>query len=120
MAETNISSGSRSAVGDVVGPIVQASTASIALVTGSALNASAYRSVAFTISVITNSVDYTIFGANVSDFSDEVIVQVATTVAAAATGSYAVPQAPFRYYRMKIIDTSGGSHGTATVNAVAK
>lgn len=104
----------------VTGAVVQASTASTAVASGSELDATQFGSVAYTISIATNNVNWSVFGANVSDYSDEVAVQAATQVNAGANGSYSVAQAPFRFYRAKIIDTVGGTHGTATINGAAK
>lgn len=104
----------------VTGALSQASTASTVVVTGSDMDATQFASVSYTIKVITNDVGWSVFGANVSDFTDEVAVQAATQVVAGAAGSYSVAQAPFRYYRVKVIDQVGGSHGTATVNGVRK
>jgi hypothetical protein len=79
-----------------------------------------WKSLAYTIAVATNSVDWTVFGANADDYSDEQVVQAEASVAAAATGTYAVAQAPYRYYRVKIKSTVPGDHGTATVRGIAK
>jgi len=104
----------------ITGALSQASTASTVAVTGSDLDATQFSSIAYTIVIATNAVKWSVFAANVSDFSDEVAVLSATTVASGAASSYSAALAPFRYYRVKIIDDSGGSHGTATVNGVAK
>lgn len=102
------------------GAVVQASTASTVVAAGSELDATQFGSVAYTISIATNNVNWSVFGANVSDYSDEVAVQTATQVNAGAVGSYAATVAVYRFYRAKIIDTVGGTHGTATINGVAK
>lgn len=120
MGVQNVTAGSRQVQIETVAPDAQASTASTAVVTGSEMDARPWRSVAYTIKVATNSVDWSVFGANASDYSDEVAVQAAATVAAGAASSYAVAQAPYSYYRVKIIDTSAPNHGTATVRGVMK
>jgi hypothetical protein len=79
-----------------------------------------WESLAYTIAVITNTVTWEVYGANASDYSDEQIVQAGAPVVATATGTYAVAQAPYRYYRVKIKSTVGGAHGTATVRGIAK
>lgn len=79
-----------------------------------------WLTLAYTIAVITNAVTWEIYGANASDYSDEQIVQVGASVAAAATGTFTATQAPYRYYRVKIKSTVPGSHGTATVRGIAK
>lgn len=77
-------------------------------------------SLSYTIKVITNSVDWTVFGANLSDYSDEQVVQAEAAVAAGASGKYTEPQATYRHYRTKIKATVGGNQGTATVVGIAK
>lgn len=98
----------------------QVSTNATVLVTNSEVDARGWRSLAYTISVITNAVTWSVWGANVSDYSDEVAVLAPVSVAGAANSSYSTSQAPFSFYRVKIIDTSGGSHGTATIGAIVK
>ena len=105
---------------DMVTPIAQASTSSDEVVSGSEIDARMWKSISYTIKVATNAVTWTVFGANTLDYSDEVVVQDAASVAASASGSYAAIQAPYAYYRVKIRDTVGGSHGTATVVGLAK
>ena len=79
-----------------------------------------WRSLSYTIVVATQAVNWSVFGANASDFSDEVAVLAAATVVAGATSSYASTQFPYAYARVKVIDTVGGVHGTATVYGIAK
>ncbi len=104
----------------VTGAIPQASTNATVVVAGAEIDATQFRSVCYTIAVATHDVDWSVFGANASDYSDEVAVLAATKVSAGANSSYSVAQAPFRYYRVKIVDDVGGTHGTATVNGIAK
>lgn len=103
---------------DLAEPAGQLSTGSYAVVTGSELDATVMRSVAYTIGIATNSVFWKVFGANASDYSDEVEVLAETSVAAGAFGSYAVAPPPFRFYRVKIKNNAGA--GTATVRGIAK
>lgn len=105
---------------EMVTPVAQASTASDVVVSGSEMDVRMWKSISYTIKVATNAVTWTVFGANASGYSDEVVVQDAASVAANASGSYAVTQAPYAYYRVKIRDTVGGNHGTATVVGLAK
>lgn len=102
------------------GTVTQTSTASTVVVTDSDLDARAYQTVAYTIKVTTNAIKWSVFGANESDYSDEVAVLAATTVASGASSSYTAAPAPFLYYRVKIIDDSGGVHGDVSVRGVAK
>jgi len=104
----------------VTGPVVQASTAATVVAAGAEIDATQLVSVCYTIIVATHDIDWSIFAANVNDYSDETAVLSATKVTAGSNSSYAVAQAPYRYYRVKIIDDVGGTHGTATVNGVAK
>ena len=103
-----------------VGPLSQASTNATAVVVGSGLDARNHATVCYTIAVATHDVDWSVFGANASDYSDEVAVLVATKVVAAAHSSYTAAPAPYSYYRVKIIDDAGGTHGTATVSGIVK
>ncbi len=97
----------------------QLSTASLVAITGATIDVSAWKSLSVTAIVITNDVDVKVFGANIADYSDETLITtLAPTTTAPAAVSYTPP--PFRYYRLKVIDHSGGSHGTATVNMFAK
>ena len=79
-----------------------------------------WLSLAYTISVITNDIDWTVFGANESDYSDEQIVQSEAQVNDGATGTYVKAQAPYRYYRLKIKSAVGGAHGVVTAVGIAK
>lgn len=79
-----------------------------------------YRSLSYTLLATVQTLKWTVYGANLSDYSDEVVVQSEATVAAAAVGSYAVTQAPFGFYRVKVANNAGGVVGTAAVNAYAK
>jgi len=101
-----------------VGP--QTSTSSTVVVSGAEIDATQYQTVCYTAICATNAVKWSVFGANVSDYSDEVAVLSATTINSGANASYTVSPAPFRYYRVKVIDDTGGVHGTITVNGVAK
>lgn len=105
---------------DRVAPVAQASVNADTVLAGSELDARAWRSLAYSIKVATQTVDWTVFGANSSDYSDEVVVQAEASVLAAAAGSYSTTQAPFAYYRVKIHSNVGGVHGTATLVGVLK
>lgn len=96
----------------------QASTNS--LVAMGAIDTGIAKSLVYTLSVITASVDWTVFGANASDYSDEVEVQAEAAVAAAGLGTYTTTQAIYRYYRAKIKSTVADTPGTATIRGVAK
>lgn len=85
-----------------------------------AIDAGPWRSLSYTAKVATNDVKWTVYGANISDYTDEVAVQSEATITAGAVGTYAVTQAPYRYYRAKIKDAVGGTHGTVTLNGIVK
>jgi hypothetical protein len=120
MTVKNIGVNDKNVYGDVVEPDAQTSTNSYVVVTGSGLNASPFQTASYTISVITNNIDWKVFGANNSDFSDEVEVMSETTVSAGANDSYSVSPAPYRYYRVKIVSSSTDTHGDATIHGLAK
>ena len=117
---SQIVAGTRAADILLTGPQSQASTNAYAAVAGADIDARAFRSVSYTITVVTHDVTWEVLGANVSDFSDAVVVQAGASVVAGGSSSYSVQQAPFSFYRVQIEDTVGGTHGTATVNGTAK
>ena len=41
-------------------------------------------------------------------------------MASGTASTYVVAQAPYAYYRVKIIDTVGNTHGTATLAGIVK
>lgn len=121
MSVTTVTAGGRRQVPiETVAPDPQASTNATVVVTGSGMDARPWTSLAYTVVVATNAIKWSVFGANAADYSDEVAVLSAATVAAGAGSSYSVSLAPFAYYRVKIIDDSGGVHGTATVRGIMK
>ena len=89
-------------------------------VVGSEIDASVYQSVSYSMAVATNDVQVGVYGANASDFSDEVAVDALASIAAGAQRSYAVSLAPYRFYRVKADPTVDATHGTVTVKGVAK
>jgi hypothetical protein len=104
-----------------VTPADQTTTNAYADVTGSTLDTLNYCSVSYTIVNVhaTLTIKWKVLGANISDFSDAVEIQAEATIAAnGGVGSYSVAQAPFRYYKIQVIDGSG--HGTARVRGLAK
>lgn len=120
MTESTVRSGTRQVQIETVAPDAQASTATAAVLTGSAIDARPWRSVAYTVKVASNTITWWVYGANSADYSDEVIVDGPSDVAASANDSYAVEQAPYGFYRLKIVDKVGGSHGTVTAHGIAK
>jgi hypothetical protein len=101
-------------------PAAQLSTNAYAVVAGSEMSMLDGICLTYTILIATQSVKWKVFGANLATFADEVEVQGEATVVAAASSSYAVTVAPYAYYRVKIVDAVGGTHGTATVTGIAK
>lgn len=120
LVPTTVPVGDHNVVVGTTAPTAQLSTAATVVVTGSDVDARGYSALAYTIIVATQDVSWSVFGANVSDFSDEKAVLTATQVVAGATGNYAVSPPPYGYYRSKIIDTAGGVHGSVTINIIAK
>ncbi len=105
-----------------VTPVAVETTDTYARVTGADLDTKFKKSVSFTIenTDVANSLDWRVIGANASDYSDAAIVQVEAAVAAAAFGSFAVTQAPYRYYGVEIKATVGASQGDGLVRGYAK
>lgn len=79
-----------------------------------------YQSLSITLLATVQTLKWTVYGANLSDYSDEVVVQAEAVVAADAVGSYTTTQAPFGFYRAKVANNAGGVVGTAQVQAYAK
>lgn len=119
MALTNVSCGSRTVQVDELTPVEQASTNAQVAVSGSRIDSRPWKSVCYTIKGKTETITWYVYGANSSDFSDEVSLYSADVIAG-ATDSYAVAQAPYAYYRVKIIDKVSGTHGAPTVYGIAK
>lgn len=118
MTVTTVETNGRQVQVDLVAPDALLSTDNYVAI--APIDARPWRSIAYTIAVITNDLKWTVYGANASDYSDEQEVQAEAVVAAAATGTYTVAQAPYAYYRAKIKANVGGSQGTATVRGIAK
>lgn len=105
---------------DIVGPINQAGTNSTAVVAGSEIDGTTWDTISYTIIVTTFGLTWSVFGANVSDYSDEVAVLAPAAVAAGNNSSYISIGLPYRFYRVKIVNTVGGQNGNANVNGIAK
>ena len=120
MTVATVVSGSRQVQIDQVAPAAQASVNAETVLAGSEMDMRAWRSLAYAVKVITNTITWWVYGANASDYSDEVIVNGPTDVLAAAASSYAVAQAPYAYYRAKIQSKVAGVHGTVTLGGIAK
>ena len=74
----------------------------------------------YTLTVATNNLKWTVYGANVAAFTDEVVVQAEATVNVGALGTYSTTQAVYRYYRAKIKAAVGAAQGTGTLTGVSK
>ncbi len=120
MAKIMVGDSHRIVAVEALTPDSQLSTNSYVVLTGSEIDVRPWKSLSYTILVATNDITWEVYGANRLDYSDEVIVQAGASVAAGAGSSYAVAQAPYSYYRVKIKSTAGGSHGTAGLYGIAK
>ncbi len=103
-----------------VSPAAQASVAGETVLAGSEMDTRAWKSLAYTLTNITETITYNVYGANASAYTDEVLVSGPTDILASAASSYAVAQAPYSYYRVKILDKVGGVHGTVTLRGICK
>lgn len=101
-------------------PAAQATTDSDAVLAGSELDARNYANIAYTLKAATNAITWTVFGANLKDFSDEVQVQAPASVAVGTVGSFAPAGAPYAFYRVKIRATTPESQGQGTLAGLAK
>ncbi len=120
MTLASVHTGGRAIPIDAVAPVAYTTTASTVVVTGSEIDARPWKSLSYTVVVATQAIKWSVWGANAADYSDEVAVLAAATVAAGAASSYSVVPPPFSYYRVKGIDDSGGVHGVMTVRGIAK
>ncbi len=103
-----------------VAPAAQASAQAETVLAGSEMDARPWKSLAYTLTNITQTITVNFYGANASDYSDEVLVSGPTDIAASAASSYAVEQAAYGFYRVKILDKVGGVHGTCTLRGICK
>jgi len=100
-------------------PVAQASAAAYADVAGSEADTLYFRSLSYTLINATQTITYQILGDNRSDYGSAVVIQTAD-ILAAGVATYAVAQAPYRYYKVQIKDKVGGVHGTTGVYGLAK
>lgn len=98
---------------------VQASVNAETLLAGSEIDARLFDSLAYSYQVATNTVTVNVYGALSSDFSDERQLQT-QNVAAAGINFYTTTPPLYAYYRVKILSTVGGAHGTVTLRGLAK
>ncbi len=120
MTTVMVMAGTRQVPIEIVTPDPQASVAVETVLAGSELDMRGWRSLAYTLKCADNTITYNVYGANASDYSDEVVVSGPTDILAGAASSYAVAQAPYAYYRVKILDKVGGAHGVVTLVGIAK
>jgi len=106
----------------VVTPVSQATAAAFADVAGSLLDTLHFGSVSYSILNThgANSLDWQVLASNDAAFAAAVIVDGPGAVAAGVADTYAVAQAPYRYYIVQVQDTAAGDHAAATVVGVAK
>ena len=102
-----------------VNPTAQDSVVAYADVAGSEIDSLYFKSVSYTLVNATETITYQILADNRSDYATAVVVQTAD-ILAAGTATYAVAQAPYRYYKVQIKDKVGGVHGTTGVYGLAK
>jgi hypothetical protein len=97
-------------------------TDTLSPVPGSDVDSTLFSTIGYTVQNTggTNTISFTVTGANRADFSDEVVVQASANVASNAAGSFSTFFAAFRYYRIKAKSTSGGNASTVQVAAVLK
>lgn len=98
-----------------LGPIQQASTDALAVVTGSSVNVSTSKAVRYGIEVSDQAVKWTVYGANLSNYSDEQVVRAEVSVAAGHTDHASFPSPAFSYYRVKIRSAATGQPGTVVL-----
>lgn len=98
---------------------VPSTTSTNTVVSGTSLDCQSASKLILAVAAATNSIKYSLFGANAADYSDEVSILGPTTVAAAAWDYQTVTSPTKRYYRVKVQDAVGGTHGTVYITLVA-
>ena len=96
------------------------STSSTVMVPGSDFDAVMWSTIAITAKVTTNAVTWSVFGANLADYSDAIQLQVPASISANGVGSYSASFFPYAYCFVKATDTVGGTHGSISLNVMAK
>ena len=104
----------------ILTPADQETTDSYADVTGSEIDAYSQSLVSYTVKNTdgANSIDYKVLAS--IDGTTYVEVQAEASLATGATGTYATTTAAYRYYKIQVKATVGGSQGDAQVRAIAK
>lgn len=121
MAVATLRFGSGQRLGDVVTPTAQASTNTEAVVTGSALDASIFQAVSYTLENSgAQTIDVRVFHANLADFSDESQDGADIVILAAAFASFSAASPPFRFYRLKVEAAVDDAQGEITAVGVAR
>jgi len=121
MSVQTIVVGTRLILLEKVGPLSQACPDTTAVaVTGGDIDARGWITVAITVLCVDETITWIVYGAHASDFSDEVVVQVAADILADAVGFYTASPAPFGYYRAKVVNKVAESVGSIVYNALAK
>ena len=121
MAFTTLRFGSGQRHADVVTPAAQASVDAVVVVAGSALDASLFGAVSYTLENSgSQTIDVLVFRANKLDFSDEAQDGSDITIVAAAFDIFAAVNPPFRFYRLKVNSAASGLHGEITAVGVAR
>jgi hypothetical protein len=101
----------RAGYAEPLGPTQQASTDTLAVVAGSSVDVSASKAVRYGVEVSGQAVKWTVYGANVADYSDEQVVRAEVSVAAGHTDHASFPSPAFSYYRVKIRSAATGQTG---------
>jgi len=121
MAFTTLRFGSAQRHADVVTPAAQASTNTEAVVVGSALDASLFRTVSYSLeNTGAQTIDIRVFRANLADFSDERQEGADIPITASAFSSFAATLPPFRFYRLKVEADVDDNQGEITAVGVAR
>ncbi len=97
-----------------------AQTSTSSYVVAAAMDAQAATQVKWAANSATNDVTWEVYGSNSAVFAGEVLVHgPENVVALAASVSYLDAAPAYRYYRVKIKDTVGGTHGVAFITGLS-
>lgn len=96
-----------------VSGLTATSTASYVAVPNSQLQASFNQVVSYYMTVVTNNLNFQIYG-SVDGVNFNAIASTITTINAAASGLVTLATGGYLFYQLYVEDASGGSHGTCT------
>lgn len=105
-----------------VSPVNQTSTSSFVDFAGSTLDSLSNTTLSYTLlnKDGANGLSWQVLAANAADFSDSVVAQASSNIAAAAVGTYTTNPALYRYYKVQVKDQVAASHAASQLRGIAR